>query len=160
TATLPPHSARRARSRRAGAPTRRPSRTPSAGRRAARSSDGRRPRSPRACNGCRPARAGARRPPRARQAANRAPGARACVSAALASGPAATGAAARADQPQSRTPNMRDQQRIFTRARLVEAAVKRFGEVGYPSTTIEEIVAEAGASRATFYLHFNSKLEV
>lgn len=65
-----------------------------------------------------------------------------------------------ADPPQSRTPNMRDQQRIFTRARLVEAAVKRFGEVGYPSTTIEEIVAEAGASRATFYLHFNSKLEV
>jgi AcrR family transcriptional regulator len=55
---------------------------------------------------------------------------------------------------------MRDQQRIFTRARLVEAAVKRFGEVGYPGTTIEEIVAEAGASRATFYLHFNSKLEV
>src|ERR1700759_2844468 len=60
----------------------------------------------------------------------------------------------------ARTPNMRDQQRIFTRARLVEAAVKRFGEVGYHSTTIEEIVAEAGASRATFYLHFNSKLEV
>jgi AcrR family transcriptional regulator len=65
-----------------------------------------------------------------------------------------------ADPAQPRTPNMRDQQRIFTRARLVEAAIKRFGEVGYPGTTIEEIVAEAGASRATFYLHFNSKLEV
>jgi AcrR family transcriptional regulator len=60
----------------------------------------------------------------------------------------------------SRAPNLRDQQRIFTRARLVEAAVTCFGQQGYPGTTIEDIVAEAGASRATFYLHFNSKLEI
>jgi AcrR family transcriptional regulator len=65
-----------------------------------------------------------------------------------------------AQSPESRPPNMRDQQRIFTRARLIEAAVQRFGQQGYHGTTIEDIVAGAGASRATFYLHFNSKLEI
>jgi AcrR family transcriptional regulator len=65
-----------------------------------------------------------------------------------------------ADPPQARPPTLRDQQRSFTRARLIEAAVRRFGEQGYHNTTTEDIVAEAGASRATFYLHFNSKLDI
>ena len=60
----------------------------------------------------------------------------------------------------NRPPTLRDQQRIFTRARLIESAIQCFGEQGYHATKIEDIVAAAGASRATFYLHFNSKLEV
>ena len=65
-----------------------------------------------------------------------------------------------AETPGNRPPTLRDQQRIFTRARLIESAVQCFGEQGYHATKIEDIVAAAGASRATFYLHFNSKLEV
>ena len=60
----------------------------------------------------------------------------------------------------NRPPTLRDQQRIFTRGRLIESAIQCFGQRGYHATKIEDIVAAAGASRATFYLHFNSKLEV
>lgn len=55
---------------------------------------------------------------------------------------------------------LRDQQRQFTRARLIEAARSVMTERGYFATTIEDIASEAGASRATFYLHFNGKAEL
>ena len=35
-----------------------------------------------------------------------------------------------------------------------------FAERGYPDATVDEIASEAGASRATFYLHFKSKTEL
>ena len=55
---------------------------------------------------------------------------------------------------------MREQQRAFTRKRLIEAARQVFAERGYPDATVDEIASEAGASRATFYLHFKSKAEL
>jgi AcrR family transcriptional regulator len=55
---------------------------------------------------------------------------------------------------------LRDQQRQFTRSRLLEAARTVMVERGYLATTIEDIASEAGASRATFYLHFSGKAEV
>jgi AcrR family transcriptional regulator len=38
--------------------------------------------------------------------------------------------------------------------------VRVIGRKGYANASIEEIAGEAGASRATFYLHFSSKVEV
>jgi AcrR family transcriptional regulator len=56
--------------------------------------------------------------------------------------------------------SLRDEQKRLTRRRLVDGAVSSFGRKGYAATTIEDIVAEANASRATFYLHFKSKADV
>lgn len=55
---------------------------------------------------------------------------------------------------------LREQQRAFTRQRLIEAARQVFAARGYPDATVDEIASEAGASRATFYLHFKSKTEL
>jgi AcrR family transcriptional regulator len=55
---------------------------------------------------------------------------------------------------------LREQQRAFTRNRLIETALRVFGERGYPDATVDEIASAAGASRATFYLHFKGKAEL
>jgi len=55
---------------------------------------------------------------------------------------------------------LREEQKAFTRQRLLNAAVDVFQRVGYTQATIEEITSAAGASRATFYLHFKSKAEI
>jgi AcrR family transcriptional regulator len=56
--------------------------------------------------------------------------------------------------------SMREQQRAFTRRRLMEVAQQLFAAQGYPDTTVDDIARAAGASRATFYLHFRSKAEL
>ncbi|WP_167477400.1 TetR/AcrR family transcriptional regulator [Nocardia arthritidis] len=58
------------------------------------------------------------------------------------------------------TPTLRDEQKSQTRARLLDAAKELFTARGYAAVRVDEIAAAAGASRATFYLHFTSKLEV
>jgi AcrR family transcriptional regulator len=60
----------------------------------------------------------------------------------------------------ARGPSLRDEQKRLTRRLLIEGALKAFERKGYAATTIEDIVAEANASRATFYLHFKSKADV
>jgi AcrR family transcriptional regulator len=55
---------------------------------------------------------------------------------------------------------MRAAQREFTRTRLTDAAVEIFTERGYAKATIDEIADRAGATRATFYLHFKSKSDL
>jgi AcrR family transcriptional regulator len=57
-------------------------------------------------------------------------------------------------------PSLRDEQKQLTRRRLIDGAVSVFEAKGYADATVEEIVAAAGVSRATFYLHFASKLEL
>ena len=59
-----------------------------------------------------------------------------------------------------RAPTLRDEQRALTRRRLKEAALEVIARDGYPSATIDQIAATAGASRATFYLHFKSKADL
>ncbi|MDR7117540.1 helix-turn-helix domain-containing protein [Caulobacter sp. BE254] len=59
-----------------------------------------------------------------------------------------------------RTGGLREAQRQLTRERLVDAAVVLFGARGFRAVTIEQIAAEAGANRATFYLHFRNKEDV
>jgi AcrR family transcriptional regulator len=47
-----------------------------------------------------------------------------------------------------------------TRAKLLEAAERVFAEVGYTEASIVRITDEAGVGQGTFYLYFDSKLEV
>ena len=60
----------------------------------------------------------------------------------------------------ARPPSLREGQKLFTRRLFIEAARRLFSERGYGTTTVDDIVKAAGASRATFYLHFASKAEV
>lgn len=55
---------------------------------------------------------------------------------------------------------MRQQQKAATRQLLLEVAKKCAAEHGYGAMTVEQIVASAGISRATFYLHFSGKAEI
>lgn len=56
-----------------------------------------------------------------------------------------------------RVKTLQAQKREFTRSRLLDAALELFATKGYTSTTADDIAAAAGCSRATFYLHFNSR---
>ena len=42
----------------------------------------------------------------------------------------------------------------------MQAGLQVFAARGYPDATVDDIAREAGASRATFYLHFKSKAEL
>lgn len=55
---------------------------------------------------------------------------------------------------------VREQQKLLTRERMLDAAVRVFRERGYADATIDDIVAAAAVGRATFYLHFKSKHDV
>jgi len=65
---------------------------------------------------------------------------------------------AKADPPAK--PTLREAQKQFTRQRLLDAAAASFEEKGYARTTIDDIVTGAGATRATFYLHFGAKGDI
>lgn len=69
-----------------------------------------------------------------------------------------SGARARPDA--GPVPTLREQQKLFTRQRLVHAAVDVFRRDGYVAARIEDIATAAGASRATFYLHYRSKPDI
>ena len=56
--------------------------------------------------------------------------------------------------------SLRSQQRSFTRARFIDAALEVFEEVGFHDATIDMITKRAGANRSTFYLHFKDKTEL
>ncbi|HVA43858.1 MAG TPA: helix-turn-helix domain-containing protein [Acidimicrobiales bacterium] len=56
--------------------------------------------------------------------------------------------------------SLREEQKRLTRRRLLDSAHEVFSAKGYVAATVDDIVAGAGASRATFYLHFSSKLEI
>jgi AcrR family transcriptional regulator len=57
-------------------------------------------------------------------------------------------------------PRLREEQKLLTRRLLLEAAKKVFAQRGYGAATVDDVARAAGASRATFYLHFASKAEV
>ena len=65
----------------------------------------------------------------------------------------------RSKAAQRRTnPRVRD--REATRRRLLDAAIHVLARDGYSAARIEDIAAEAGVTRATFYLHFGSKSDI
>ena len=53
--------------------------------------------------------------------------------------------------------NQREQQRQRTRQTLADHALRLFDEQGFDDTTVEQIVAAAGVSQRTFFLHFATK---
>ena len=55
---------------------------------------------------------------------------------------------------------LRTEQKAATRRRLMNAAMEVMAEKGYAAATVEEIALLAGASPATFYLHFKRKVDV
>lgn len=59
--------------------------------------------------------------------------------------------------PAEKKPSLRDEQRNFTRTRLIETACRVISERGFADATVGEIAELANASRATFYLHFKDK---
>ena len=56
--------------------------------------------------------------------------------------------------------SLRSQQRSFTRARFIDAALEVFEEFNFHETTIDMITDRAGANRSTFYLHFKDKTDL
>jgi AcrR family transcriptional regulator len=57
----------------------------------------------------------------------------------------------------NRVSTIQEQKRNLVRSRLKEAAREVFADKGYLAATVDDIVAAAGASRGTFYLHFSGK---
>jgi AcrR family transcriptional regulator len=53
--------------------------------------------------------------------------------------------------------NQRELQRQRTRQTLADHALRLFDEQGFEDTTVEQIVAAAGVSQRTFFLHFTTK---
>ena len=62
-------------------------------------------------------------------------------------------------RPAGRT-RLQQEQKDATRDRLLQAAAAVFAERSYVATTVEEIIQRAGASRTSFYRHFDSKWAV
>jgi AcrR family transcriptional regulator len=55
---------------------------------------------------------------------------------------------------------LRDVQKQLTHELLIQAALGLFSTQGYAATTVDELATTAGATRATFYLHFRSKADL
>ena len=53
--------------------------------------------------------------------------------------------------------NQRQLQRMRTRQKLADHALRLFETQGFDDTTVEQIVAAAGVSQRTFFLHFATK---
>jgi AcrR family transcriptional regulator len=55
---------------------------------------------------------------------------------------------------------LREQKRKETLRRITDAGIRLFGMKGYEATTLEDIAAEAGISRRTFFHYFKSKDDI
>ena len=74
----------------------------------------------------------------------------------------AAGAAGRKSsrrRPPGRT-RLQQAQKDNTRQELLKAANRLFTESSYATTTVDDIVSDAGVSRTTFYRHFSSRLAI
>ncbi len=52
------------------------------------------------------------------------------------------------------------ERRVATRAAIIKAAQKRFGDPGFDATKIDDIAAEAGVAKGAVYHHFKNKNEI
>ena len=63
------------------------------------------------------------------------------------------------DAPESAAGTRAAAQRLKMRRELAAAAMELFATKGYEATTVDEIAAQAGVARRTFFRHFRSKEE-
>jgi AcrR family transcriptional regulator len=56
--------------------------------------------------------------------------------------------------------SIRQRQKDETRRRITEAALEVFAEEGFVAARIDEIAKRAGIGRTTFYLHFQTKIDL
>lgn len=63
------------------------------------------------------------------------------------------------DAPESAAGGRAAAQRLKMRRELAAAAMELFATKGYEATTVDEIAAQAGVARRTFFRHFRSKEE-
>jgi len=66
---------------------------------------------------------------------------------------------ATSDAPESAAGSRAAAQRLKMRRELAAAAMELFATKGYEATTVDEIAAQAGVARRTFFRHFRSKEE-
>lgn len=57
-------------------------------------------------------------------------------------------------------PGLRERMRATVRAEVVEVALRLFTEQGFDATTVDQIAAEAGLSRASLFRHFGTKEDI
>ncbi|MEU3250762.1 TetR family transcriptional regulator [Streptomyces sp. NPDC006997] len=70
-----------------------------------------------------------------------------------------TRTSATSDAPETAAGSRAAAQRLKMRRELAAAAMELFATKGYEATTVDEIAAQAGVARRTFFRHFRSKEE-
>lgn len=56
--------------------------------------------------------------------------------------------------------SLRERKKLATRARILETAIRLFGERGFEAPTIDEIAAQAEIGKGTIYNYFRTKEEI
>ncbi|MFI7016695.1 TetR family transcriptional regulator [Streptomyces sp. NPDC050164] len=65
-----------------------------------------------------------------------------------------------AAQPAGKPPGLRERMRATVRTEVVEVAHRLFTEQGFDKTTVDQIAAEVGLSRASLFRYFGTKEEI
>ncbi|MGW0732116.1 TetR/AcrR family transcriptional regulator [Streptomyces sp. NPDC002851] len=65
-----------------------------------------------------------------------------------------------ADQPARKPPGLRERMRATVRVEVVEVANRLFTEQGFERTTVDQIAAEVGLSRASLFRYFGTKEDI
>ncbi|MBC9726514.1 TetR family transcriptional regulator [Streptomyces sp. TRM68367] len=63
-------------------------------------------------------------------------------------------------QPPAKPPGLRERMRATVRAEVVAVALRLFTEQGFDRTTVDQIAAEAGLSRASLFRYFGTKEDI
>ncbi|MFF6780087.1 TetR family transcriptional regulator [Streptomyces sp. NPDC012510] len=64
------------------------------------------------------------------------------------------------DQPGRKPPSLRERMRATVREEVVEVANRLFTEQGFDRTTVDQIAAEVGLSRASLFRYFGTKEDI
>lgn len=64
------------------------------------------------------------------------------------------------DSSAATRPSLRERVRASVRAEVTDVALRLFAEQGFEQTTVDQIAAEAGISRATLFRHFGTKEDI